>query len=293
MTDSRHTQGCDPQTYRRRLSELPTTAIALPDALENFVIHHAIARLLGYSMPPAAERDRDLRLVSRLLATAEQRDACALLEHRNLANYLYCTCRDFALLAVSALREDGTPARLRVGSASYLKSEHWEDHWVCEHRAGAKWAVLDAQLGPCARTALRISFDIADVPATGWQSAASVWRAIRSGEIDPAKCGVSFVGISGAWFVASAVLRDAAALVGIECLPWDYWGPGRSFWAARDITEEQTQAIDSLAEALDPAPASRVDAEATLAHFPWARPTPTALSFSGGTDGSEVDLVPI
>ncbi len=184
--------------------ELPADAAALPDILEGFVIHHAIARALGYGVPHAAEKDRNLRLVSRLLGEALQRDPRSLAKHRALPDYLYCTCHDFALLAASALRERGIPARLRVGYASYFVAGRWEDHWVCEYRTGAKWAVLDAQLGSRARAGLRISFDVAEVPQTAWRSAASIWSGIRSGEIDPTTCGVSFAGISGAWFVAAA-----------------------------------------------------------------------------------------
>ena len=186
----------------------------LPGALEQFVIHHAIVRALGYGVPPAAEQDRNLRFVSHLLHEATQRDPRPLTAHRALGDYLYDTCHDFALLAASVLRERGVPARLRVGCASYFRRGHWEDHWVCEHWSGTEWAVLDAQLGPRARAGLGIPFDVADVPETAWRSAASIWRGIRSGGIDPSRCGVSFAGISGAWFVAAAVLRDAASLAG-------------------------------------------------------------------------------
>lgn len=179
-----------------------------------------------------------------------------------------------------------------MGAASYFRAGHWEDHWVCEYRAGKDWMVLDAQLGPRARAGMGISFDVTNVPLSGWRSAASIWRGIRAGEVDPALCGVSFAGISGAWFIAAAVLRDAAALAGIECLPWDYWGPGRSICAMREVAEETAHDIDALAAALDPAPASREEAVAVLDRFPWARPTPTILSFPEGRAGAELVLIP-
>lgn len=290
--DAKHTPWSDPGAHRARLGELPAGAAALPDALENFVIHHAVARALGYSVPQAAARDRNLRTAAKLLDEGLRRDGRPLSEHRALEDYLYGTCHDFALLAASALREGGVPARLRVGFASYFQSGRWEDHWVCEHRVGERWAVLDAQLGSRARAGLRIGFDVADVPAGSWRSAASVWRGVRSGAIDADACGVSFAGISGVWFVASAVLRDAAALAGTECLPWDYWGPGRQLCAAREVMEEQAREMDALAEALDPAPDTREGAKAVLDRFPWARPTPTVLSFPEGRAGAEVALAP-
>lgn len=290
--DSRHTPWSDPQAHGARLHELPADATALPDALEEFVIHHAVARALGYGVPAAAERDLDLRFVSLLLAAAVQRDPRPLTEHRALADYLYGTCHDFALLAASVLREHGIPARLRVGYASYFRAGRWEDHWVCEHRARAEWAVLDAQLGSRARKGLRIGFDVADVLDSGWRSAASIWRGIRRGEIALDTCGVSFAGISGTWFVAASVLKDAAALAGVETLPWDYWGPGRSFCATHEVTEEQARDIDALSEEFDPAPASRGEAEVVLTRFPWARPTPAILSFPEGRKSAEVTLIP-
>ena len=290
MADNEHTPWSDPRTHQARVRELPGEAATLPDVLEGFVIHHAIARALGYGVPPAAEGDRNLRLASHLLGEAVQRDPRPLTEHRALSNYLYCTCHDFALLAASALREHGVPARLRVGCASYFRAGRWEDHWVCEYQVGAKWAVLDAQLGPRAREGMKIAFDVTDVPRSAWRPAASIWRGIRSGEIDPATCGVAFAGISGAWFIGAAVLRDAASLAGVEVLPWDYWGPGRSFCAHHHVTEEQAHNLDALAEALDPAPVNRRAAQELLGRFPWARPTSTILSFPEGRQSAEIAL---
>ena len=61
------------------------------------------------------------------------------------------------------------------------------------------------------------------MPVTPWRSAPSIWRAIRAGTIDENICGVS---IHGRWFVSSAVLRDAAALAGIEGRSLDWISAG-------------------------------------------------------------------
>jgi hypothetical protein len=262
----------------------------LADALEAFVIHHAAARSAGVGVPIEAEPDRNLRHASRLLDAAVQRDARSLTEHRALANCLYGTCHDFALLAASALRESGIPARLRVGFASYFLADRWEDHWGCEYRCNGRWAILDAELGSRARAELLIAFDVADVPRTAWRSAASIWLALRSGDLNPGICGVSLAGITGEWLVAASVLRDAAALAGIESLPWDYWGPGRAICTTGQVTDEQAHAIDGLAAAVEPAPDDRRVAEAVFERFPWARPTPTVLSFPDGDRGMEIAL---
>ena len=190
------------------MRELPGEPPAIPNALENFVIHHAIARHMGLDVPAAAEADRNLRTVARLIEAVVGRDARPLTEHRAISNYLYGTCHDFALLAAGTLREHGVPARLRVGYASYFNPDKWEDHWVCEYRTDDRWSLLDAQLGPIARDGFKIGFPVADAPSAGWRSAASIWQAIRAGAVDENQRGVSFAGIQGRWFVASAVLRD-------------------------------------------------------------------------------------
>jgi hypothetical protein len=276
--DNQQTHWSDPGAYLAQLKELPSEPAALADALEEFVIHHAVARQIGFPVPATAEGDRSLRLSSRLLETVIQRDPRPLAIHRDLPDYLYVTCRDFALLAISALRAHGVPARLRAGFASYFKKGYWEDHYVCEYQRDGQWAMLDAQLGRRAREGMRITFDIANVPATGFRSAASVWRAVRNGEIDAATCGLSYAGIVGEWWIASSVIRDAAALAGTECLPWDNWGPTIAFRETRSVTDEQARNIDALAQALDPAaPPDRHAAQTLLAQFPWALPPQDAF----------------
>lgn len=279
FADSWHTAWFDPGAQRARLRELPAAPGALADALELFLVHHAAARARGWGVPAAPEGDRALRRAALLLEAAVERDGRPLDARREIGDYLYGTCHDFALLSASALRERGVAARLRVGFADYFGTGRWEDHWVCEFRIDGRWAVLDAQLGATVRRRLGIGFDVADVPASGWRTAAAIWRAVRGGEVTAEDCGVSFVGIAGAWFVAASVLRDAAALAGIEALPWDYWGIGRDICTARAVTEAQAAAIDGLAAALEPAPVDRVAAAAVLDRFAWARPGATVLSF--------------
>lgn len=272
--DTHHTPTSDPGPHHACITDLSADPATIADRLELFLIHHQIARNIRIPVPATAEPDRSLRLASRLLETTLARDPRPLTEHRAIGNYLFVTCRDFALLAVSALRQRGIPARLRVGFASYFNAGQWLDHLICEYRTDNKWRVLDAQLGPLARDGFRIPFDIADVPESGWRPAAAIWRAVRAGEIDPAICGLPSAGIAGAWWIAASVIRDANALAGIEALPWDFWGPGLTFHATRTVTAEQAAQIDLLAAAIAPAPPDRHAAQAVLAAFPWASPTP-------------------
>lgn len=272
MSDATHTPWSEPGAHRARLSDLGDTPSRIADALEEFTIHHDIARQLGFGVPAAAEGDRGLRHAERLLGAVLERDARPLTEHRALADYLYVTCRDFDLLAVAALRERGVPARLRAGFAAYFSAGLWMDHWVCEYARDGGWARLDAQLGPRAREGMKITFPIDAVPEALFRPAAWIWRAHRAGEVDAAHCGLPSAGISGPCWLATSVLRDAAALAGIEALPWDTWGMGVSIKAARGVTPEHATRIDELAAALDSTPPDRDSAKALLARFPWAMP---------------------
>ena len=267
--DAGHTPWSAPGAQSDFLRTLPADPAALPDALERFVIHHVIAPMIGVPVPAYAEGDRSLRHAERLLAALASRDARALTEKRHIENYLYGTCHDFALLAVAALRERGVPARLRVGFASYFNAGRWEDHWVCEHWVGDRWALMDGQLGPLAREGFRIGFDVADMPPGAWRSAADAWRAVRAGALDAAICGYPNAKLVGEWFVAAALMRDAVALAGIETLPWDHWGPGQELLETRRVTAEQAVLFDALAAALDPAPTDRSAARRVLAAHTW------------------------
>jgi hypothetical protein len=82
--DSQHRAWSDPGPWRARLRELPDEPAAIPDALENFVIHHAVARAMRLGVPEAAEPDRNLRSLARLIEGAVKRDSRPLTEHRDL-----------------------------------------------------------------------------------------------------------------------------------------------------------------------------------------------------------------
>jgi hypothetical protein len=57
----------NPGDLQAGLQELPSDPAAIPDALENFVIRHDIARHVGLGVPEAAEPDRNLRTLHRIL----------------------------------------------------------------------------------------------------------------------------------------------------------------------------------------------------------------------------------
>jgi hypothetical protein len=74
------------------------------------------------------------------------------------------------------------------------------------------------------RGKLSIDFDLTDVPHDRFLIAGDAWRRYRTGQADPDRFGLSFIPEAGNWWIAANLMRDAAALDGVEVLPWDTWG---------------------------------------------------------------------
>lgn len=266
-----HSRWSDPGPLGSHLDRLPADPAVLPNVVGGLVLHPFFT-----SARPASEVS--LRRVADLLAALLEHDDRPLDAARESANRLMGTCRSYAILACAILRQHGTPARLRVGYADYFKPGFWEDHWVCEYHGGTAWRLLDAELSDDARQRFGITFDPADVPREHFVTAGLSWLALRRGAHDPARFGVSFLGLAGEWFVAGSLLRDLAALAMEEMMPWDYWGPARNFRPDKSPTPKWLDRLDSLADDL----ANEHPLESILAAHPWAALTPLVLSFPMG-----------
>lgn len=272
MNYAEHSIWTHPGAFGPQLLALPVAPTAFAGGLEWLMVHHAAARSSDLGVPPYAEADRSARFAQRLLATLLQRDSRELSQTRCAAELLYVTCRDFSLMAVSAMRARGVAARLRVGFVDYLVDDFWEDHWLCEYFSGGEWRCFDAQLGPNDRQQLAIDFPVDDIPASHFRCAAQMWRELRGGTADPARCGVSFLGLLGPWICACNLLRDAAALCKVETLPWDVWGLSVDIAEKRAVDAEQEQVLDQLAESILSFQKLRPDADLTASNFTWAVP---------------------
>ncbi|MGI9502355.1 MAG: transglutaminase domain-containing protein [Geminicoccaceae bacterium] len=115
-------------------------------------------------------------------------------------------CRDFALLAVSAFRSRGVPARLRVGFADYFTEGCFEDHWLCEWRDDDRWRRLDVEVAAGAAPSC-IPFDPTDVPHDRFGTAAEAWATTRRRPEDAERYGVSALELAGHWFIVGSVYR--------------------------------------------------------------------------------------
>jgi hypothetical protein len=237
-----HTAYSDPGPWRHRWAALPAGAGAADAAelVRNLVYHY---RADGIEVPIERRGDIDSRWVARILALDAARHPEPLDAPRDRADRVAGCCRDFTLLAVSALRERGVPARSRVGFAGYLGPGFHYDHVVVEFRDGSRWQRADAQLDPS-----WFAFDTCALPRdglAGFATAAEVWLALRAGEADPQSFGV-YPGspFGGMPLVFDYVIRDVAHRHGDELLLWDVWG---AMLGERAVDDRDAAWMDELA----------------------------------------------
>ena len=124
-----------------------------------------------------------------------------------------------------------------------------------------------------------VGFDPADVPRDAFLVAGAAWGRARRGTIDPDTCGVSAIGITGARFLASSVVRDLAALNKREMLAWDVWGLPRGLAPGAPIPERTAARLDAV-PALTAAPDADWPALRKLYDEEDMRVPPMVLSFT-------------
>ena len=192
--------------------------------VQESTIHIFWAERYGLKLSPEREAEVQLRTMPRRLRRMLEIDPRPLSQPRPLDKKLVGNCRDFTLLLVSLLRQQGIPARARCGFGAYFLPEHYEDHWVAEVWDAGKqrWVLVDAQLDAFQCEALKISFDPLDVPRDQFIVGGKAWQMCRSGQADPEAFGI--FDMHGLGFVRGDFVRDVAALNKVELLPWDCWG---------------------------------------------------------------------
>jgi hypothetical protein len=215
-----------PGSYQPRLADLPRGVGAIASVAHGLVIHEHMTGAYGVTLTAERRATVHVRPVAGLLERIVAEDASPFTTPREPARRLAGNCRHFTVLAVAALREQGTPARARCGFGGYFGSGMFEDHWVCEYwdEAARRWILADAQIDDVQLKMFDVDFDLTDVPRDRFLVAGDAWRLCRSGDADPAKFGLSLLNEAGCWWIAANLLRDVAALNDMEMLPWDVWG---------------------------------------------------------------------
>jgi hypothetical protein len=212
----------DPGEYEGLLDGLPGDAGGVARVVQGLVIHEFLLDSYGVAMTDEQKQTVHLRKVSDLLGVIIGKDPRALDVAREPGERVATNCRGYTVLAVTMLRHAGVPARARCGFGAYFGPMK-EDHWVAEFHDGTRWRMLDAQFDEVNRRNFQIDFDVTDVGADRFIVAADAWRRCREGRDDPATYGLTGAG-AGYWWIAGNMVRDAAALDGVEVLPWDCWG---------------------------------------------------------------------
>jgi transglutaminase superfamily protein len=237
-----------PGQYAPLLEPLPRDIGDLAEVAHGLMVHEHMAQGYGLTL---TDSDRDtvhLRHIDQLLAQIVARDDRPLTVAREPAGRVAGNCRHFAVLTVTMLRAHGIPARARCGFGGYFGTDLFEDHWVCEYWNAdqQRWILADTQIDDVQREWFPIDFDVTDVPRDRFVVAGQAWAQCRSGISDPDNYGLTFTNESGDWWIAANLMRDAAALLNTELLPWDCWGIMPE--PTDHISEASLALFDKLAE---------------------------------------------
>ncbi|NEE00132.1 transglutaminase-like domain-containing protein [Phytoactinopolyspora halotolerans] len=230
------------------IDDLPIDdAAGLAGVLHGLVVHEHLTELYGFTLPDERRETVHIRPAEQLLDRIIADDGRPLDQRRAPERRLVGNCRHYTVLLVTMLRAKGVPARARCGFGDYFGTAY-EDHWVAEywHADQQRWVLIDAQLDEVLRPSLPRGFDPTDVDRDRFLVAGDAWARCRAGEADPSSFGFSFIGKTGAWWIAGNMLRDLAALNNTEMLPWDLWGvmPG----VDEPVRDDLVPLLDRLAE---------------------------------------------
>lgn len=111
------------------------------------------------------------------------------------------------MFVVGVLREQGIPARTRVGFADYLVRGRRIDHVVVEYQSDGRWIRTDPEMAPGT-----VPFDPADMKIESdgrFQTAAEAWQSCRQ---DPDKIDRYQVPPGSEFTDAGHVIRTYVAL---------------------------------------------------------------------------------
>ena len=254
---STHSPITDPGAHADLFPAGPVCLGELTRLVRNVQFHEAYAEAALLKLPDDAVSDprtcdAALRFVDPMLERILARDSRPLSFERSKKKCFIGTCRDYAVLLCSILREQGIPARVRCGFASYFspEGEFWDDHWVTEiwNDGEGRWQLVDAEIDHTLPQHKHIEGDPLNVPRSLFQVAGQAWKAVRFGSV-PAECfGVGAIGIKGEWFVAASVVRDLACLNRFEMLPFDEWGIAHEIGTHQRVSDEERELIDRLAD---------------------------------------------
>jgi hypothetical protein len=227
-----HSAITDPGAHVALFADLPTDLPALHQIVQNVLIHVWKVRKYHPEWLEGRTGEYELRATRDLLAGVLAHDAAPLTVTRSEAQRLIVDCRHHATLLCALLRQQGVPARVRCGFATYLEDTHYQDHWVTEVWDGERWLLEDPDLMKH------------DVSRDEFITAGKAWQLARSGAMLPEQFGYSGEW-RGWWVLRHDVIRDLAALNKFESLSSDNW---RLIEAEEgDVTDDDRALLDRAA----------------------------------------------
>ncbi|MBC6440685.1 MAG: transglutaminase domain-containing protein [Rhodospirillales bacterium] len=274
----------DPGRFGAVLDQFDPDIRTLPAQVSALMIHPGVAAVLGLPITAEQDLDRRHRTVARLLEHLMARDDGPVAQGRALEKRLGGICRDHAMLGVAVLRHHGIPARMRGGFSRYFTAGFWDDHWVAEVWHAGAWRLVDMQLGPQGLKMCSRSVEPWDVVRDAFVCSPESWLACRRGTVDADHIGVCQIGLTGHWFAATSVVRDAASLACIELLPWDYWSGIDTLANARERLPEFATETDAIADRLLGGGATFENARDVLETVPWIGIPEMVVSYHGSGD---------
>ncbi len=265
----------DPREHSDLFSNLPADVPSLVRVVQGLLIHPFCVEFYHVQLSPVQREEVYLRSVAQMLARIREIDPAPLTVPREPAQRLVGNCRDHAVLFAALLRQQGIPARMRVGFARYFPSNKNEDHWITEYwdAAEARWVLTDPQLDDVQCEAYKIDFDPLDMRFydhfyTGGQA----WQLCRSGRAKSYQFG--FKRWKGWGYIRGSLLHDLDALNKVELLPADWWGELVTK-NERDVSVEERALLDHLADLT-----TSVDDSGNLVDFDEMRDAYGALPYS-------------
>ena len=210
-------------------ANLPTNVPELVCVVQGLLIHTGWAQYYGCEFKEVRTEELYLRTLPERLKGIEVLNSRPLTQARQPQRRLVSLCRDFSVLLVALLRQQGRAARLRVGFAGYFGDQNpkfW-DHRLAEYWDGERdrWTMVDPMIDEVVEKTLSRAIDPLEIDASSpFLRAGEVWQRCRAGELDPQDFG-NAPDDKGMAPIRYALLHDFDALNKVEVLGFDAWHP--------------------------------------------------------------------